>query len=690
MEKSAKGAGAAVEAIGKSNGAKRLGKEVQEAATGAKRLGKEVQGAATGAKRLGKETQAARGMDGVSKAAQAAEQGLGNAANAGRRVKDALTAADRQALGLQRHMQGVALAVRGAAGQMRTFGRGVKTAYSTAGGLAAAGYIVKSAAQKPVDYEHQLASMANVAYADRDATGRKAGMAELDAAIVKAVRQGGGKREDAAATLNTMLASGEVDESTAKDKLLPVIQRGSTASGASGKELANILLKGISQKQFTADEAQLALDKALKSGEMGQFELKDMAKWLPNIISAGKGMQGMSGFDAHLANLQGVAKVTGNNEQAGNAYFNLLSKITSQDATTNFKKFKINLPKALATGVLKGQDTVTAFVDLVQTMVVNKDKNFKALQKKIAATSDNDERRALMEKAADVLQGTAVGKVIQDREAMLGLVGVMTQQDTIKKVREKLQHAQGSTQTSYDVIASTGAYQQEQLANERDIATSGLYNRVKNPANAAMRKVTSLAQDNPVAAQTVVGGATAGTAAAAAGAANSLLGGGSASAGAAKGLLTASEFAARNAPALMLLGAGLKVYNTATDQSLSGAQKKINNMETYGQLGGALGGMAMGAAAGSWIPVLGNIAGAILGGLMGYFAGGKAGHATGQLAWGDEAAAQQSKPQDAVIQAAQIIQQQPINATIKLDVNLDGDKVAAAVEQRQLRESTRH
>ena len=101
----------------------------------------------------------------------------------------------------------------------------------------------------------------------------------------------------------------------------------------------------------------------------------------------------------------------------------------------------------------------------------------------------------------------------------------------------------------------------------------------------------------------------------------------------------------------------------------------------------------MGAAAGSAVPLIGNVAGGVLGAILGYFAGGSAGKGAGQLLWGDEAAAerQEKKPdeQAAVVQAAQILQQQPINATIQLNVELDGDRVAAAVEQRQLRESNR-
>ena len=667
LGKTAAKTGTAVDSIGKSQGMQRTAKDAADAA---------------------------RSMDTVNRTAQDASRSMDATARNTRQVKDAIQAADRQASAMRNNMQGVGQAVRDAAGQMRILGRGMGTAMRGAAALGAAGYVAKAAMDKPVAYEKQLASMSNVAYGDRDAAGRIAGMGDLDAAIVAAVRQGGGTREDAAATLNAMLASGAVDESTAKDKLLPVIMKGATASGASGEELANILLKGISQKQFTADEAELALDKAIKAGEAGQFELKDMARWLPQIISAGKGMKGMSGFDAHLANLQGIAQVTGSNDQAGNAYFNLLGKLTSEDVIKNFKQQKIHLPEELAKGRMQGKDPVSTFVDLVQSRVVAKDKRFQALQKKIAATSDKDERRALMEQAAEILQGTAVGKVLRDREALLGLVGAMNQKDTIKEVHEALQQAKGSTQTSFDVMSSTGDYAQQQLANEKDIATTGVYNRVKAPVNTALRNTAELAQAHPVAAQAAVGGATAATTAAAGGAAVSLLGGGSAMQGAAKGLLTGAEMTAKAAPIIMLGTSALKIHNTANDASLTTAEKNARNMETYGEFGGALAGAGMGAAVGSAFPLIGNIAGAIIGGIMGYISGGMAGKATGEALWGDEAASQGQHPlPDDYLEALQYVlqqaAQQPISVTIENKLDIDGDRIAEAVTRRLVRDDTR-
>ena len=270
LGKNAKKAGAAVDAVGRVDSVKRVARDA---------------------------TETARGMDAVARGAREAQSGL--------------RGAERGATGLARAMRGVGRGLRDAVGHLGKLKNGLNGGMQGVAAMGAAGYAIKRSTDKSVQYEKLVASMANVAYADRDAAGRMAGMKDLDASIVKAVRDGGGIREEGAATLNTLLASGAVDESTAKDKLLPVLMKASTASGASGEELSQIVVKGISQRQFSADEAELAIDKAIKAGEAGQFELKDMARWLPQIISAGKGMKGMSGFETHLANLQAVAQVNG-------------------------------------------------------------------------------------------------------------------------------------------------------------------------------------------------------------------------------------------------------------------------------------------------------------------------------------------------------------------------------------------
>lgn len=661
--KSAAKTGMAVDGIGKHGGVKRTSKEAADAA---------------------------RSVDAVARSAQAAGRGLGTAADAGRRFRAALTSADRQALKLQRNMQGIGQAVRDAAGQVRTLSRGIRTGYSTIGGMAAAGYVAKSALQNPVNLEARSLSAVNTIYGDLPAAERIKKAKDLRAAAFGDARKYGGS-VDAAMDMRTQLAAGGLDDATIA-KITPAALKTVISSGAETKDVATLLVKGLRNKMFTAEQAQLAMDEAVMGGKKGSFEFSSMAKYLPDAAALGTGMKSHKGYQMHIANLQAVETVSANADAAGTNYKNLLQKLNAKEVRDNFKKKGgVDLTKVEMAAAAKGIDPITAMVDAIGG-IMKKNKGYQKLKTKLEAAKNDDERKEITEQMLDIFQGSKLAQLIPDMQALTALIGIMSQKDYRNDVLQQLQQAEGTVDRDHAVIASGTEFKATQLAVEKDYAASRTHDAAKPIIDSGIEKVTSLARDNPTAATSAYTGATVGAAAAAAGATHSLLGGGPATAGAVKGVLAASELAARNAPWLMMGAAGLKVYNTATDGNLTSSQKKINNMETYGQFGGALGGMAMGAAAGSILPVLGNVAGAVIGGIMGYFAGGKAGRATGQLAWGDEPAGQtgQQKSQDAVVHAAQIMQQQPINATIELNVNLDGDKVAAAVERRQLRESARH
>jgi TP901 family phage tail tape measure protein len=624
----------------------------------------------------------------------------------------ALSAVERVAKKMQGALRGADQAagklrgtMRGAVDQMKQLGKGVGKRFDSAlkGGAAVvgAGYAAKASIQKSVSYESQLLDMANVAYADRNAKGRIAGAKDLDAVVKASIREGGGTRESAASALNTMLAAG-TDEVTAK-KLLPTIQKAATASGASGEELASILTKGISQGLFTAEDAPAVIDKAIKAGEAGAFELKDMARWLPQIFSAGKGMKNMAGYEAHLANLQGIAQVTGSKDQAGNAYFNLLGKITSTETAKNFKKMKIDLAGEIAKGVAKGEDPVTVFARLTEK-VIGKDRKYQELQKRIASAKDPEEKRQLLEQAADYLQGTAIGKVIQDREALLGLSGILSQRQMIATVREGIQNAEGATDTSFQVKSSSGEFQQQRLANEKDIAQSAMYDTIKDPLNRAITSVADYAAAHPGQATVAAGAGTVGAIAAGGAGASSLVGmlrgGPAAAAGAGAagaGAEGAAAGAAKAGSAIGWLGkvtrfapwlvAGGTAISTEMDDSLTRAQKNEEHTGTALGLGGALAGAKLGAMGGalvgSVVPVLGTAiggaVGGILGGIAGWFGGEKAGGWLGNKIFGEDG----EPPAQPAMPPA------PVEQTLNVKLEVDGQVLAETTQKYQTQQGLR-
>ncbi|MFA9219439.1 MAG: hypothetical protein ACEQSK_20360, partial [Sphingomonadaceae bacterium] len=124
---------------------------------------------------------------------------------------------------------------------MRTAGAG---ALQVGAGAAAGAYAADRVTKAPMDYSMRLAHMANTAFADRDTAGRIQGKGVLDAAIRSSVRVGGGKIDDAAGTLESLIASNAVSREQAI-KMLPMLMRASTASGASAEQLGTIGLRGM-------------------------------------------------------------------------------------------------------------------------------------------------------------------------------------------------------------------------------------------------------------------------------------------------------------------------------------------------------------------------------------------------------------------------------------------------------------
>lgn len=663
LGKSAAKTGTAVDAIGKSQGMQRTAKDASDAA---------------------------RNMSGMARTAQETSRGMDAAALSAKRFRDGAQDAARLIASMRDNMQGVQRTIRDATGQMQGLSRGAATAIRGAAALGTAGYVAKAALQKPVNLETKSLEAANTIYNELPSDERVKKAKELRASAFENARKYGGSVESAM-DMQTRLAAGGLDDATIA-KLTPAALKTVVASGAETKDVATLLVKGIKNNMFTAAQAELAMDEAVMGGKKGSFEFASMAKYLPDAAALGTGMKSHKGYQMHIANLQAVETVSANEDAAGNNYKNLLQKLNAKEVRENFKKKgKIDLTKIELDAAAKGIDPITAMVGAIDG-IMGKNKNYQKLKKKLEAAKNNDERREITEQMLDIFQGSKLAQLIPDMQALTALVGILSQKGYRDDVLQSIQNAQGTVESDHSVIASGTEFKEQQLATEKDYAASKTHDTVKPWLDKGLDTVTDFARENPAATTAAYSGGTGVTAAAGVGAANAFLGGGNIAQGAAKGLLTGAEVTAKASPLFMLGGAMYKVHQTATDVSLTTAEKNINNMETYGQFGGALSGAAMGAAAGSVLPLIGNAIGAVIGGFMGYFAGGKAGKATGDLMWGDEAAAQkgQPSPQETAAQTAQLLQQQPINATIQLNVELDGDKVAAAVEQRQLRESSRH
>ncbi|SSM07683.1 phage tail tape measure protein [Klebsiella pneumoniae] len=350
-----------------------------------------------------------------------------------------------------------------------------------AGGIAAAGAIVAPSVRNQMTYEQRLASMANTAFEDQNTAGRQSGMQSMDTLIRRAVAIGGGNKESAAETLDTLLASGAVDYKSA-ERLLPTLQKYATASGADSTDLAQIAIRLKQSFGITDEQIPTALNMAIKSGQLGSFELKDQAKWLPQQLAAGNalGMRGLGDLAVLLGINQASAITAGSTDEAGNNVVNLLAKINSQDAATSAAKIMYNgkgidLPGSLVAARGKGINALDAFSGIVDK-IVNNNPAYQKLEKQLSSTSDGSTRREIMESQAKLLEGSAVGKIIADRQALMALIAYRANRgymnDVVKGVNTErnLPANQQAGEQNFDLIKGTNFYKVNQLNNTRDFA----------------------------------------------------------------------------------------------------------------------------------------------------------------------------------------------------------------------------
>lgn len=499
----------------------------------------------------------------------------------------------------------------------------VRGGVAAGAGVAAAAYTLKAPAMAALSFDERLAHMANTAFAERDSAGRKIGMKELEAAVNKSVgKGGGGTREQAAEALDSLIASNAVSSGAAIN-MLPQLMRFSTASGADPSVLADIAVRAKQTFRVADEDLPRIMNMAIAGGQAGGFELKDMAKWLPQQMAAAtlSGMSGRAGFAKLTALNQAAAITAGTKDEAGNNVVNLLGKINSDDAATKAKKLGVDLPKYLQQQRAKGVDSVDAFAALVDKTVAGRS-DYQGLQKQLKSAKTGDDKRAALESMATIAQGAGIGSLIQDRQAMMALLGLMNNREYLKQVLGTVTANDvikgGAGDKNYDLISDTGAFKLRQAEQQKEIGQKAAMDSLTPAISKAAEAFGDLAQKHPllIGTTTLATGALAALAGAA-GLATLAMGGKIPGAGA---IGSAASAVAGGAVGRYATKAG-KVGGIGGVAALGGGwalDKAFGEESAISRYGSSmLNGGAIGATLGSVVPVVGTGIGALAGAGLG-------------------------------------------------------------------------
>ena len=577
---------------------------------------------------VGKNTSLAK----ISADAGKAQSSLGNVAAAAQRADASLSrmgAGQSSFSRMNNYLVNIGRNLDAARQKAARFGTAIGKVDGMATGAAAGTVAAVAMLKRPMDFDTALSHATNTAYAGKSFEEKVAGKAALESAVNEAVQKYGGSRDSAAGALDKMIASNEfsIEESR---KLLPQLQEAATASGADVLELSDIAIKA---KDFglTSEQIGLLLSKAIKGGQEGRFELKDMAKFFPELLTqaADLGMSGMGAVEQIISDAQLAIKTAGSTDKAGTNMINLWAKINSQDTALDFqRKFGYDLSGSLAKAREDGYSAPDAFVNFVEQIAME-DKRFAALKEKLKTATGDEEKEAL-NAMASIIQKSAVGQVLQDKGAGMMLAAYLQNKVRGKEIREAVKAEDGSTtKENHKFIASTVGYQVQQAANEADIARSNVFHELEGSLNSILTSVTGLSREFPALTKTVVAAAGAWgifkAAAVGRGMMQLLHGAGAARmAGGMPGMMSTVPMGGgipipmgggaggmgallRNPlamRALGIVGGGVLAYNTLStlnDNKLSEMQKAESLGSTIGTVGGGALGMMFGGPMGAMI-----------------------------------------------------------------------------------------
>lgn len=313
--------------------------------------------------------------------------------------------------------------------------------------LGAAGYPLKRAA----DYELNLTRFGIVAGyneggnrpgAAGDTFGARVG--EIDKKFRLEARETRQYAADVLKGADNLVARG-MDQKEALG-LSRLIGKVATASGTDIDDLSNMAYALRNNLGLSEGQMAKAFDMALKAGKLGGFELKNMAKWYPEITTnyAAWGIKGEKAGPQALANVSAMMQVaregSATPDKAANNLANVMQKLSIKETQKNFEKaLGIDFQAEMKRAADGGKDPLLRTAELMAEFIKKNDDNMFKL-----------------------------GEVFGDRQAADGLRPLLNNMGRVRELAQKIMEAEGDVQRDFDRVSRTFAMRAKGLAIAAD------------------------------------------------------------------------------------------------------------------------------------------------------------------------------------------------------------------------------
>lgn len=285
-------------------------------------------------------------------------------------------------------------------------------------GTAGAAMAVAAPVKESLEFEHRLRGIGNIA----DLSAKQV------EALGNSVQQTGVQTNQTSGAMldafNVLLGKG-MDPARATAVLAP-IGKTATAAQASVEDLSVTTFALVDNLKLAESQIPKAMDMLSQAGKEGSFELKDMARYFPQLTAqaATLGLKGTEAVATLGASLQVAMKGAGSPEEAATNLRNFLQKATAPDTVKNFAKMGVNLEASLKKAIAKGENPLEYLLGLIQK--VTKGDKFK------------------------------VGALFGDMQVQNFLAPMMQHMEEYRQIKEKSLGASGVVDRDFANMMSTG------------------------------------------------------------------------------------------------------------------------------------------------------------------------------------------------------------------------------------------
>ena len=214
-----------------------------------------------------------------------------------------------------------------------------------------------------------------------------------------------------------VLIAGGISSAKELAAYAPVMAKSATATRASMDDLGSVAIALNDNLGIGAAGLERSMNMLAYAGKRGQFELADMAKWLPQLTPqfAALGITGERAVAEIGASLQIARKGAGSNDEAANNFKNFLSKITAPDTLKAFEDAGIDLKVSMKNLVSNGLTPMQAMLEIITKYTGTKGPAAAAEFQKAIALKDDTERESALNRLNEAYK---LGELFRDQQVL--------------------------------------------------------------------------------------------------------------------------------------------------------------------------------------------------------------------------------------------------------------------------------